>query len=292
LLHAGEEERRAAFEVLLPAALRLASDAVAHSLVKRLFDVGTVDQRRRLVEELLPELVPMSKRTHGCRVVQKAVECAPRDSQQLIAAELEKDVVGCIESMHGNHVIQRCIEQMSPESVCFVVSAAERWAEELASHKYGCRVIQRLYEHCTPYQLRVVHEKIMDCAARLSQDPYGNYVVQQLLEQGSAGDKRRIMGIAQERLVEFSTHWCASNVVEKCFEAAATGNHAHELQEERRALFCALLGSASDFGSPLRLLAADKYGRYIVQCAVRCYRGQERALLRQLLRQRGCAIDL
>merc|ERR1740129_1801028 len=202
-----------------------------------------MDQRRALVNKLIPELLKLSCEGVGCRVIQKAIQHASRESQLMIASELGKNVVACIESMHGNHVIQKCIEQMPPDSVSFIIEAVEKDTDRWASHMYGCRVIQRLLEHCGSHQLQKLLEHILRSIPKLTQDPYGNYVVQHMLEHGRKEDKKRIVNIIQDHVVDFAMHKCSSNVVEKCFEVATVGEHAYALDDERAKLMNTVLGA-------------------------------------------------
>lgn len=71
----------------------------------------------------------------------------------------------------------------------------------------------------------------------------------------------------------------ASNVVEKCFEASTTGEHAAFLKEERQRLIRAVLGPApkdpSDRSSPLAQLMDDRFGKYVANSLVEYSRGPE-----------------
>lgn len=185
--------------------------------------------------------------------------------------------------MHGNHVIQKCIEQMPPDSVDFIIKAVEEQTERMAAHMYGCRVIQRLLEHCASAQLQKILEHILKSIPKLAQDPYGNYVVQHMLEHGRREDKKRIVGIIQDHVVDFAMHKCSSNVVEKCFEIATVGEHAYALEEERQKLMHTVLGGHSDENPPLYQMMDNRFGNYIVQRMIEHSRGPESHLLRERL---------
>jgi len=216
-------------------------------------------------------------------VIQRAIQQVPRESQMMLAAELKKNVCQCIESMNGNHVIQKCIEQMPPDSVNFIIQAVEEQTERMATHVYGCRVIQRLLEHCASHQLQRMLEQILNSIPKLARDPYGNYVVHHMLEHGRKDDKKWIITIIQNNILEFAKHKCSSNVVEKCFEIATVGEHAHLLEEERAQLMQVVLGEPASPNSPLAQIMDDKFGNYIVQRMIEHSRGPQRDLLRQQL---------
>ena len=275
------EEKQAVFDAIIPEANILSSDVFGGFVVQKLFDIGNAEQRRSLAAGLKKNVLRLSSEAVGCRVIQKAIQHASRESQVMIATELGKNVVDCISSMHGNHVIQKCIEQMPPDSVSFIIEAVEKDTERWASHMYGCRVIQRLLEHCGSHQLQKLLEHILRSIPKLAQDPYGNYVVQHMLEHGRKEDKKRIVSIIQDHVVDFAMHKCSSNVVEKCFEIATVGEHAYALDDERAKLMNTVLGA--DDNPPLYQMMDNKFGNYIVQRMIEHSRGKERDLLHKRL---------
>lgn len=216
-------------------------------------------------------------------MIQKTLELLSNDAQAQVrfAGELSGKVLECIENMHGNHVIQKCVEHMPPSAVGFVIEALCGRAEQMASHMYGCRVIQRLLEHCPPQQLQGLLERVLRYIPKLARDKHGNYVVQCILEHGRKEDKHRIIEVIRGDLVDFAKNKVSSNVVEKCFEVATTGEHAESLQEDRTALMRTVLGEAEDPHAPLQQLMHDKFGNYTVQCIIKHSRGPDRELLRQ-----------
>lgn len=192
-------------------------------------------------------------------------------------------MLACIDSMHGNHVIQKCIEQMPPDSVTFIIQAVEVEAPNMAIHMYGCRVVQRLLEHCASHQLENMLDQILRAIDKLAQDPYGNYVVQHMLEHGRVEDKRAILRVVEAHIVDFSKNKCSSNVVEKALEIATVGEHAAQLEPERSALMCKIIGETNDPNPPLRQMMDDKFGNFIVQRMIEHARGPERDRLRHQL---------
>jgi len=174
-------------------------------------------------------------------------------------------------------------EQMPPDSVTFIINAVNMKVEAWATHMYGCRVIQRLLEHCTSQQLPRMLDQILASAKKLAQDPYGNYVVQHMLEHGRKDDKGRIMQVVCQNMAEFSKHKCSSNVVEKCFEVSAIGEHAQQLEKECQGLYIAVYGQPNDPMSPLRQMVDDRFGNYIVQRMMEYSKGDNRAMLKRHL---------
>jgi len=97
---------------------------------------------------------------------------------------------------------------------------------KLATHPYGCRVIQRILEyHCNnedadpPSQ---IIKELLHCTISLVQDQYGNYVIQHVLKHGKPEDKHEIIKQLRGKIVKFSQHKFASNVLEQCVEFGTT----------------------------------------------------------------------
>mmetsp|Transcript_39465 Transcript_39465/g.62624 ORF Transcript_39465/g.62624 Transcript_39465/m.62624 type:complete len:599 (-) Transcript_39465:454-2250(-) len=279
-----DEEKAAVFQAILPEVGSLAGDSFGNFVVQKLLDVCSSEQRKLLAERLEGKVCMLANETHGCRVIQKALQVLPRESQQRLAKELEHNVGTCIENMHGNHVIQKCVEQMPPDAVTFIIDEVNTKVEFWASHMYGCRVIQRLLEHCTSIQLPRMLDQLIVHVKKLSRDSYGNYVVQHMLEHGRQEDKAAIIQVISRDVVEYSKNKCSSNVVEKCFEIAAIGEHAAQLEQERRSLYHAVLaGNVADPHSPLMSMMDDRFGNYIVQRMIEHSKGEERQLLQKKL---------
>lgn len=261
----------------------LASDAFGNYVVQKLFDICNLEHKKLLAEQLRGIVLQLSNETYGCRVIQKALRLLPLESQELLAAELQNHVPQCIESMFGNHVIQECIEHMPPDSVTFIINAVNEKVEAWASHMSGCHVIQRLLEHCSTQQLPRMLDLIMASVRKLVGDPYGNYVVQHVLEHGRKEDKAQIIEAICQNIVKFSKNKCSSNVVEKCVEILAIGEHASQLERERRMLYVAVIGSAGDPNPPLMQMMDDRFGNYIVQRMIEYSKGDERQILQNFL---------
>merc|ERR1719424_22581 len=110
-------------------------------------------------------------------------------------------------------------------------------------HCYGCRVIQRLIEHCKEDQMAPILEEVLKVVPELSDDQYGNYVIQHVLSHGRNSDKQRIIAVVKANILLLAQKKCASNVVEKCFEIAATEEF---LLPERPGLIACVIGEPGD----------------------------------------------
>merc|ERR1719203_645618 len=106
-----------------------------------------------------------------------------------------------------------------------------------------------------------------------------------MLEHGRREDKRAIIQVVMNNIVDFSKHKCSSNVVEKALEIATVGEHASELEADRANLMNSLIGEIGDPAPPVRQMMDDKFGNFIVQRMTEHARGQERDRLRQQLQQ-------
>eukprot|EP00438_Fugacium_kawagutii_P004043 Skav219291 [mRNA] locus=scaffold2157:222105:233438:- [translate_table: standard] len=117
-----------------------------------------------------------------------------------------------------------------------------------------------------------VLEQILCNVPLLAKDAYGNYVVQHMLEHGRKEDKQRIIQTIRANIADFSREKYSSNVVEKCFEIATTGEHADTdiIQQERTAL----LGTVLEVPDVLFTLCTNTYGNYVVQRILENARGE------------------
>ncbi|CAE7354244.1 APUM5 [Symbiodinium natans] len=281
--NASDEERTQIFEKVLPDVVQLANDAFGNFVVQKLFEAGNDQQLGDLVSKVKGNVLDLSKDKYGCRVVQKMMEKLPQNLKLDIASEMVDNVIECIEDMNGNHVIQKVVENLHPE-VDFIIDAVSRnseTAEQMASHIYGCRIIQRLLENCELDRLSGVLDPIVTAASKLSKDKHANYVVQCILQKGRHDDKRSIVQTISQNVLEFSKNKVSSNVVEKCLEVTSDGPDAESLEEERTALFAAVLGSPGDQRAPINQLMTDKFGNYTAQRIIQYSRGDDWKELRR-----------
>jgi hypothetical protein len=283
----------AVLEAMLPQFKILAKDQYGQAVIQKIFEV--LPDKKLVADQLDGEVYNLATDQNGCRVIQKALSVLPKDAQIKLSLELQGSsevdlVVECIKNMHANHVIQKLIEVLPPDAVTFIIESVSRQVDIWAEHMYGCRIIQRMLEHCNTshQQLKDILDRIIQLVAqkKLVSNPFGNYVVQHMLEHGRLEDKKRILQVVKNSIFEFSTQKCSSNVVEKCFAIASTGEHAESLKDERSALYQAVLQNLppgyTDY--PIGELADDKYANFIVQRMLEYSKDPERQqLVHQLM---------
>jgi pumilio RNA-binding family len=216
------EEKEMLFTEIYPHALELMSDVFGNYVIQKIFEYGTTDQRRQLADCVVGHVLNLSLQMYGCRVVQKALEVVETEQQYLLIQELEGHVLNCIRDQNGNHVIQKVIEKVPPQQTKFIVNTFVNEVFKLATHPYGCRVIQRILEHhCGNEEderpVQIIKE-LLHCTISLVQDQYGNYVIQHVLKHGNHDDKNEIIKQLRGKIVKFSQHKFASNVLEQCVE--------------------------------------------------------------------------
>lgn len=257
--HATTEEKEQIWSEILTNVRQLMNDTYGNYVIQKLFDHGTQSQKRMLGNHMKGYMFFLSMQTYGCRVVQKAFEHILTDQQASLVKELEGHVIKVVESQHGNHVIQKAIETIPAEYIQFIVDAHKHQVVRLARHTYGCRVIQRILEHCTPHAKRPVLDELHCAIPVLIDDPFGNYVIQNIITKGSPSDRHRVVGFVQQRLLYYSTHKFASNVVEKAIEHADD----HQRSDMLRQL------TSSDPNNfmltPVLDLIKDQYGNYVMR---------------------------
>jgi len=257
-------EKQLVFKEIYPQSLSLMTDVFGNYVIQKFFEHGTTEHKRLLGESLIGNVLSLSLQMYGCRVIQKALEVISPEQQSVLVKELEGHVLKCIKDQNGNHVIQKVIEQVPELYTQFIVDTFTNKVFQLATHPYGCRVIQRILEHHSdqavferrfevsgppPY---IVNE-LLHYGLNLLQDQYGNYVIQHLLVYGKPSDRAEIAKQVRGKILQFSQHKFASNVIEKCVQY---GN-----DEQRRWLIDEICADPNG----LEIMMKDQYANYVVQ---------------------------
>lgn len=275
---ASEGDKELVFGEIYHMALQLMTDVFGNYVIQKFFEHGSTGQRVALARVMRGHVLSLSLQMYGCRVVQKALEHVPGDEQTILVQELEGHVLRCVKDQNGNHVIQKCIECVPLRtSAPFLTASFLSQASNLAMHPYGCRVIQRIFEHGPPEHAEALLDELLKNTGLLIQDQYGNYVIQHVLEHGHPSERTRIIKFLQGRLLEYSKHKFASNVVEKCV-SFGTEPERQELIEE------ILQPIPSEDGEdvlvvPLHLMMKDQFANYVVQKMLEIVDGEQRDLL-------------
>lgn len=179
------------------------------------------------------------------------------EQQIEIVEELKPDIMRIVKDQNGNHVIQKIIQMVPRLCIPFIMDAFQSQIESLASHNYGCRVIQRILEFGTEAEKKSLMTDLHACAARLITDQYGNYVTQHIIAQGEPEDRQQVIQLVLQKLLFYSKHKFASNVVEKSIE--------YGTNEDRKAIRTQLTALHSDGTSPLQLMMKDQFGNYVIR---------------------------
>jgi hypothetical protein len=282
---ASEADKELVFSELYPMALQLMTDVFGNYVIQKFFEHGSRSQRVALARLMHGHVLSLSLQMYGCRVVQKALEHVPSEEQVRLVQELEGHVLKCVKDQNGNHVIQKCIECVPLNtSAPFLTASFLSQASTLAMHPYGCRVIQRIFEHGPEDHSKALLDELLKSTGVLIQDQYGNYVIQHVLEHGKPHERTRIINFLRGRLLEYSRHKFASNVVEKCVSFG--------MESERQALIEEVLtpieveGASEEGGDggggvvvPLHLMMRDQFANYVVQKMLEVVDGEQRDLL-------------
>lgn len=187
----------------------------------------------------------------------QALEHVLVEQQTEIVEELKPDIMRIVKDQNGNHVIQKIIQMVPRLCIPFIMDAFQSQIESLASHNYGCRVIQRILEHGTEAEKKSLMTDLHTCAARLITDQYGNYVTQHIIAQGEPEDRRLVIQLVLQKLLVYSRHKFASNVVEKSIE--------YGTNEDRRAIRIQLTSPDNNGNNQLQLIMRDQFGNYVIR---------------------------
>jgi len=175
---------------------------------------------------------------------------------------------------------KKVIEQVPPIHTQFIVDTFVDKVEELAMHPYGCRVIQRILEHHGKNQgfhepligsVEIINE-LLNCTINLVQNQYGNYVVQHVLKHGRPEDKHETIRKLRGKIVEYSQHKFASNVIEQCVEFGNTEHRQWIIDE-----------IVAEEGA-LELMMKHQYANYVVQKILEVSNPQQRDLFIEFIK--------
>ncbi|KAH3899045.1 mRNA-binding protein PUF3 SCDLUD_004467 [Saccharomycodes ludwigii] len=277
---ANDTEKEMVFNEIRDYTIELCSDVFGNYVIQKFFEHGNDIQRATLVESLKEKIHNLSLQMYGCRVIQRALDFINEKQRCDVINELSDYVLECIKDQNGNHVIQKAIETIPIDKLPFVLASLKGHIYHLSTHPYGCRVVQRLLEFGTlEDQSRILNE-LSEFFPYLIQDQYGNYVVQHILEAsvecGSFEDilksKQIIIDLISNRIVDYSRHKFASNVVEK---SIILGNKAQKKQildqilpanEEAARIL--------DENEPIAVMMKDQFANYVIQKLVSITEGQ------------------
>ncbi|KAI1393930.1 ARM repeat-containing protein [Hypoxylon trugodes] len=265
---ANSDEKDQVFREIEPNTLQLMKDVFGNYVIQKFFEHGNQVQKKIIAAQMKGKVAELSTQMYACRVVQKALEHVLVEQQTEIVEELKPDIMRIVKDQNGNHVIQKIIQMVPRLCIPFIMDAFQSQIESLASHNYGCRVIQRILEHGTEEEKTSLMTDLHGCAARLITDQYGNYVTQHIIAQGEPEDRQQIIQLVLQKLIFFSKHKFASNVVEKSIEYGSN--------EDRKAIRTQLTALHSDGTSPLQLMMKDQFGNYVIQKLMQHLEGPDR----------------
>ncbi|KAF3064464.1 Maternal protein pumilio [Daldinia childiae] len=254
---ANSDEKERVFQEIEPNTLQLMKDVFGNYVIQKFFEHGNQVQKKIIAGHMKGKVAELSTQMYACRVVQKALEHVLVEQQREIVEELKPDIMRIVKDQNGNHVIQKIIQMAPLQCIPFIMDAFQNQIESLASHNYGCRVIQRILEWGTEAEKTSLMTDLHACAAKLITDQYGNYVTQHIIARGEPEDRQKIIQLVLQRLITFSKHKFASNVVEKSIEYGTT--------EDRRAIRDQITAPHSDGTSPLQPMMKDQFGNYVIQ---------------------------
>ncbi|KAI1144191.1 ARM repeat-containing protein [Hypoxylon sp. FL0543] len=265
---ANSDEKDQVFREIEPNTLQLMKDVFGNYVIQKFFEHGNQVQKKIIAAQMKGKVAELSTQMYACRVVQKALEHVLVEQQIEIVDELKPDIMRIVKDQNGNHVIQKIIQMVPRLCIPFIMDAFQSQIESLASHNYGCRVIQRILEHGTEAEKKSLMADLHGCAARLITDQYGNYVTQHIIAQGEPEDRQQVIQLVLQKLLFFSKHKFASNVVEKSIE--------YGTNEDRKAIRSQLTALHSDGTSPLQLMMKDQFGNYVIQKLMQHLEGPDR----------------
>lgn len=224
----------------------LCIDLFGNYVVQKMLELEIGSQVVDAVKKYVPTL---SLHMYGCRVIQKIFDTGHGN---MIIDYVRANCRSMLEDQNGNHVLQKAVEALSDSS--FILNEYIKDTVKLCRHKYGCRVIQRLFEHSKDEDLVPIISTFALNISAIIDDQYGNYVLQHIIETKPTHRQviiKAIKKLSSQKIFTLSTHKFASNVIEKCVI----------IDDSIDSMFLATIKERP----MVVLLAADKFGNYVVQ---------------------------
>ncbi|MCQ2817019.1 MAG: hypothetical protein MJ252_07115 [archaeon] len=242
---------------LIPLLYNLSKENPGYILVQNFIDCLDENEVEEVFKVFYGYLSELSFHTNGCRIVQKIIEYGNVKYMQQVTQELKGEIIKCIQDQNGNHVIQKLIENFPKGYHKELLGEIKGNISILSTHQYGCRAIQRIFEYCEISDIEFVLDEITPKIELLCNDQFGNYVIQNVVEK--VPHKRDIvLQRLKGKILDFSLHKFASNVVEKCLSCGT--------QKEIEIIIREILDDDSkNEGKVLVSLAMSKFGNYVLQ---------------------------
>lgn len=253
------EQKRYAFNLLIPEISSFSIDPFANYVVQKFFDTGDAILRTHITRQLMGHILNLSVNMYGCRVIQKAIDYASPEILSMLVCELKQrgGIKQCIHNQNGNHVIQKLIEKSPDFLIGEILAPVQHRIADLSKHIYGCRVIQKLLKYCQDRKLLAgIIMQISSSIRSLCFNEFGNYVVQFLLQNGAPRDTVNVIRRLHKFILALSTNKYGSNVAEKCF---TTGNEA------QREAFINIVLDGTNGTAPFFDMVKNEYGNYVIQ---------------------------
>jgi len=278
---------------VLPDLPSLACDPQGIQVLSKLLSVSSRESLCKLARRLQGSILKLTKDKHGCWFMQQALHFVPCELQELIQEELKGKILACSQHLHGNFVLQKCVELL-PGTISFIIKELKNHVMEAAMHVYSCRVLQRIIERNDkrlfgrPDMIGVLETLLrLENLQKLVIEPYGNNVIRAVLACGTSLHVQKIMKVfacGEAGLLALARNRHGSLVLEKLLETL-NGELRNELQAEREALMCAILGGTES--SLFVQIALDRFGNYIAQRTIEVSEGQEQQRVQELLKSLG-----
>lgn len=275
LPNTSEEVLIAFYKEIDPNVLELMMDVFGNYVIQKLIEIS---RNEMVIDSIMGhvkgEVLVLTKSQYGCRIIQKALSYVSLSHKLSIVEELKQSsVTDCINDQNGNHVIQKAIENIPIEKLQFIIDQLQNLISKYATHPYGCRVIQRLLEFGDAKTREIILSELAPHYSKLITNEFGNYVIQYILKScnDSTNDlltsKQQIISLVYDKILEFSCHKYASNVVEQILVLGDS--------TQQKKMFDTILPKDESSSENLLeteliyLMMRDQYANYVIQKMVK-----------------------
>ncbi|KAL6949716.1 hypothetical protein ACO0QE_000372 [Hanseniaspora vineae] len=281
---ASDTDKEMIFSEIRDHALELMDDVFGNYVIQLFFELGSDIQREALVQSVLGHVLDLTQSQYGCRIIQKSLMYVTLEQKILIVDELKDYVYDCIKDQNGNHVIQKAIENIPLEKLPYILESLKGQIYHFSTHPYGCRVVQRLLEFGSEGDRKLVLQELKNFFPYLIQNEFGNYVVQYILKSSAESSTQDMLEVKQDivdlvcnKIVDFSCHKYASNVVEQILFLGS--------EAQKKQLFDVIIPKTENDALELKdseliaIMMKDQFANYVIQKLVKVTSGENKRLL-------------
>lgn len=252
---------------------KVMTDIYGNYFCQELIKVSNEEQISLMIHYASIDFLNITKDYSGTHVMQAILDKITTIEQEQFICNLTKGVeLEMADDSNATHVLQKIIvtipEERRPELNEVVLSNLKSLSLKMNS---VC-LVKKFIGSCENLLNKQRILKILsENCVEISQNPYGNYAIQYILEEWGVNECNSIVKVIADNIASLSVQKYSSNVSEKILELLKDKKKSYCLKQ----LF---------FNSKVLNVLKNKYGRYVLQKAVKWMTAQEKEEIKVKMR--------